>query len=207
LRDDGDVSDTQTRRRENTRARLVAAAEGVFAAKGVRRVTVDDLVGAAGFTRGAFYSNFSSIEEVFFAVFQQLSEEMLARVRTTVDETPEGEFTLEKVINDLRPVAGRWYAVQAEFTLLALRSEEARVIFREHHDMFEDQMLQLIEDVMDRLGRVPEVPLRQLTETVIALYLHALLQESLGLRTLDLDELTGTVLPGVMLGLSREKDR
>ena len=50
------------RRRENTRARLIEAAEVVFATTGLKRVTVDDLVGAAGFTRGAFYSNFSSIE-------------------------------------------------------------------------------------------------------------------------------------------------
>jgi hypothetical protein len=108
-------------------------------------------------------------------------------------------------MEDLRPVAQRWYAVQAEFTLLALRSEEARTIFRQHREMFEDQMVELIEDVMDRLGRVPEIPLEQLTETAIALYLHALMQESLGLETLDLDQLTGTVLPLVILGLSREK--
>ena len=57
----------RSRRRVNTRARLVEAAEDVFVRKGLKRVTVDDLVGAAGFTRGAFYSNFSSIEEVFFA--------------------------------------------------------------------------------------------------------------------------------------------
>ena len=60
-----DTTPATTRRRENTRARLLEAAEDVFVRKGLNRVTVDDLVGAAGFTRGAFYSNFSSLEEVF----------------------------------------------------------------------------------------------------------------------------------------------
>lgn len=197
---------TPRRRRENTRARLVAAAEEVFAAKGVRRVTVDDLVGAAGFTRGAFYSNFTSIEEVFFAVFQAQSAELLAIVRGVLDETPEEEFSIGLVIERMQPVAQRWYLVQTEFTLLALRNEEARAVFREQRAMFEDQMVEVIGDVIAKLGRVPSIPLEQLTEVAIALYLHALVQEGLGVPTLGLDELTGTVLPQLLLGLSREKE-
>jgi AcrR family transcriptional regulator len=193
------------RRRQNTRARLIAAAEDVFADKGLRRVTVDDLVGAAGFTRGAFYSNFGSIEEVFYALFRAQSEQMLDTVRTLLDETPDVEFSIGLILARLRPLSRRWYVIQTEFTLLALRSEEARVVFREQRAVFEDQMVAVIADVLDRLGRVPEVPIKQLTESAIALYLHALCQEGLGMDTLDVDELTGTVLPQLLMGLSREK--
>lgn len=193
------------RRRQNTRARLIAAAEDVFADKGLRRVTVDDLAGAAGYTRGAFYSNFSSIEEIFYALFRTQSEQMLDRVRELLDETPDDEFSIGLLLARLRPLSRRWYVIQTEFTLLALRSEEARVVFREHRAVFEDQMVAVIADVLDRLGRVPAVPIKQLTESAIALYLHALSQEGLGLDTLDVDELTGTVLPQLLIGLSREK--
>ncbi len=196
---------TTLRRRQNTRARLIAAAEDVFTAKGLRRVTVDDLVGEAGFTRGAFYSNFSSIDEVFYALFRAQSEQMLATVRTLLDETPDEEFSIGLLLGRLRPISQKWYVIQTEFTLLALRNEEARIIFREHRELFEDQMVSVIADVLDRLGRVPAVPIKQLTESAIALYLHALCQEGLGLDTLDLDELTETVLPQLLLGLSREK--
>jgi AcrR family transcriptional regulator len=196
---------TLLRRRENTRARLIAAAEEVFAAKGIRRVTVDDLVGAAGFTRGAFYSNFSSIEEVFYALFRARSEAMIGTVRAVIDETPDEKFSVGLILDRLRPLSRRWHVIQTEFTLFALRSEEAREIFREHHALFEDQMCSLIVDVLGRLGRVPAIPIKQLAETSIALYLHALTQEGLGIETLDIDELTGTVLPEVLLGLSREK--
>ena len=198
-------AETTLRRRQNTRARLIAAAEDVFTAKGLRRVTVDDLVGAAGFTRGAFYSNFSSIDEVFYALFRAQSEQMLDTVRTLLDETPDEEFSIGLLLGRLRPMSQRWYVIQTEFTLLALRNEEARIIFREHRELFEDQMVSVIADVLDRLGRVPAVPIKQLTESAIALYLHALCQEGLGLDTLDLDELTETVLPQLLLGLSREK--
>jgi AcrR family transcriptional regulator len=199
-------ADPTVRRRVNTRARLLAAAEDVFVIKGLKRVTVDDLVGAAGFTRGAFYSNFSSIEEVFFALFKKQSETMLAIVREVVDQTPEGEFSIGLVLERLRPVSARWYVIQAEFTLLALRSEQARVLFQEHRAMFEDQMVGVFSDLVAKLGRVPTVSLKQLTETAIALYLHSLAQEGLGMGTLDTDELTNIVLPQVIMGLSRPVD-
>lgn len=201
-------ADPLPRKRENTRARLLEAAEGVFAEKGLKRVTVDDLVGAAGFTRGAFYSNFSSIDEVFFTLFEQLSEQMLAVVREVIDAVPEGEFSLESlglVFERLKPIGQRWFVIQAEFTLLAVRSESAHEVFWEHRQRFETQMVELIGDVLDRLGREPVLPLQQTTETAVALYLHALGQDALGLGALGTDELVEIVLPQVLLGLSRER--
>lgn len=196
------------RRRENTRARLIEAAEDVFTTTGLKRVTVDDLVGAAGFTRGAFYSNFSSIEEVFFALFEQQSERMLEVVREVIDSIPEAEFSLDSVgliLESLNPIARRWYVIQTEFTLLALRNEEARRVFQEHRQQFESQMVGVIGEVMRLLGREPSIPLKQLTETAIALYLHSLGQDGLGIGTLNTDELVNIVLPQLILGLSHPR--
>jgi len=50
----------RSRRREETRARLVGAAVEVFAAQGITASTVEQVCDRAGFTRGAFYSNFES---------------------------------------------------------------------------------------------------------------------------------------------------
>jgi AcrR family transcriptional regulator len=196
------------RRRENTRARLIEAAEDVFASTGLKRVTVDDLVGAAGFTRGAFYSNFSSIEEVFFALFEQQSERMLAVVRDVIDSIPEDEFSPDSIgliLDSLHPLGQRWYVIQSEFTLLALRNEEARAVYRQHREQFQSQMVDVIGDVVRLLGREPLIPLEQLAETAIALYLHALGQDGLGIGTLNTDELVRTVLPQLILGLSRPR--
>jgi AcrR family transcriptional regulator len=193
------------RRRANTRARLVEAALGVFAEKGVKRVTVDDLVGAAGFTRGAFYSNFSSIEEVFFAVFEEQSRAMIESVRSRIDSVPDREFSLESlgpILEGLLPLSRTWYLIQTEFTLLALRSDQARRVFAEHHQMFRGEMVELLGDVVARLGREPAVPLEQLTETAIGLYLHSLAHESLGTGSLDTRTLVESVLPRVLVGLS-----
>ena len=199
--------DHTRRRRENTRARLLAAADEVFVREGLGHTTVDKLVGEAGFTRGAFYSNFSSIQEVFFAVFDEQSQQMLALVESAVRAVPEEEFspaTLSGVLAALDPISERWFVLQTEFTLLGLRDAQARAFLQEHRDGFEDQMQALIADVVRRLGRVPVVPLEQLSETAIGLYVHSLGQAALGFGTLTPTELATRILPGVVLGLSRE---
>jgi AcrR family transcriptional regulator len=197
------------RRRVHTRARLLEAAEDVFVRKGLRGVTVDDLVGAAGFTRGAFYSNFSSIEEVYFAVFEQQSARLLEIVTEVTESVPEGEFTMDSlglILDAIAPLGRRFFVLQTEFTLLALRSESARTIFREHRDRLEQRMQQAIGDVLHRLGREPVVSLELVSETAVALYLHSLGQEGLGFGSLDPRQLVESVLPQVILGLTREGD-
>jgi AcrR family transcriptional regulator len=197
------------RRRENTRARLLEAARDVFAEKGVRRVTVDELVGAAGFTRGAFYSNFSSIEEVFFAVFEDQAEQMLHAVRQAIESVPEGEFSLESIgviLESLQPFGRQWYLIHTEFVLLALRNAEARAVLADHSRRFRAELVEVIGDVLIRLERVPAIPLEQVTETAVALYMHSIAQEHLGEQTLGTDELLGSVLPRVVLGLSDSPD-
>lgn len=194
------------RRRENTRARLLEAALEVFAEKGLKRVTVDDLVGAAGFTRGAFYSNFSSIEEVFFAVFDDQSRRMMRTVRETIDAIPAGEFSpasMGLILDSLLPFGRTWYLIQSEFTLLALRNEEARQVFAAHHRRFEHEMEELIADIIARLDREPTIPIQKLTETAIALYLHSIAHENLGTGALGTADLVDIVLPQVLIGLSR----
>src|ERR1700761_1510965 len=60
-----------TKRRAETRARLIEAAFQVFADKGFGAVRIDDVCKAAGYTRGAFYSQFDSLDELFFTLYDQ----------------------------------------------------------------------------------------------------------------------------------------
>ena len=58
------MSTPATRSRENTRARLLEAAAQVFAEAGLDGASVEAVCERAGFTRGAFYSNFESKDEL-----------------------------------------------------------------------------------------------------------------------------------------------
>lgn len=75
-----------TRSRENTRARLLDAAAQVFAEVGLDGASVEAVCDRAGFTRGAFYSNFESKDELFLMLAGSVAEQRVSAVRTRVDE-------------------------------------------------------------------------------------------------------------------------
>ncbi|MGN0063027.1 MAG: TetR/AcrR family transcriptional regulator [Nocardioides sp.] len=178
----------RTRRRENTRERLLEAAVGVFVDTGLKRVTVDDLVGAAGFTRGAFYSNFTSVDEVFFEVFRRYANGMLDQVREQIAAVPDGAFGVEAVGEVLASLAGPgspWVVLHGEFTLLALRDERAREVLAVFSREMRAQVVEVIDDVLARLGRRGSVPTDQLAQLVISLQFHAMTLGALGDTTLS----------------------
>lgn len=65
---------TPERRRELTRNALVEAATEVFARRGFHGASLEEIAEAAGFTRGAIYSNFSSKEELLLAVVDRYND-------------------------------------------------------------------------------------------------------------------------------------
>ncbi|CAH0191040.1 HTH-type transcriptional repressor AcnR [Microbacterium oxydans] len=80
-----------TRSRENTRARLLEAAAQVFAEVGLDGASVEAVCERAGFTRGAFYSNFESKDELFLTLTASVADIRVGAVRTRVEElTAEG---------------------------------------------------------------------------------------------------------------------
>ena len=78
------VARAGTRRREQTRARLLDAAHEVFAEVGMDAASVETICERAGFTRGAFYSNFESKDELFLALVTSLSDAKLDAVASRV---------------------------------------------------------------------------------------------------------------------------
>jgi AcrR family transcriptional regulator len=59
---------TRQESRAATRARLIESAGEVFAERGFYGASVEEITDRAGFSRGAFYSNFTSREDLFLAV-------------------------------------------------------------------------------------------------------------------------------------------
>jgi AcrR family transcriptional regulator len=75
-----------SRRRENTQARLLDAAAQVFAEVGLEGASVEAICERAGFTRGAFYSNFESKDELFLKLAAGVTEQRLVQVRERIAE-------------------------------------------------------------------------------------------------------------------------
>ena len=73
---------TQAERTEATRGALIAAARELFAERGYAAVGTEEIVRAAGVTRGALYHHFEGKPDLFRAVFEQLEGELAERFAT-----------------------------------------------------------------------------------------------------------------------------
>ena len=73
---------SQAERSETTRAALVEAARPLFAERGYAAVGTEEIVRAAGVTRGALYHHFDGKRELFEAVYEQIEVELAERIAT-----------------------------------------------------------------------------------------------------------------------------
>jgi AcrR family transcriptional regulator len=67
-------------RSDATRAELIAVGRRLFAERGYAGVATEELVRAAGVTRGALYHHFAGKEELFEAVYEDVERELVERI-------------------------------------------------------------------------------------------------------------------------------
>ncbi|TQF66437.1 TetR/AcrR family transcriptional regulator [Rhodococcus spelaei] len=149
------------RSRAQTRERLLVAALDVFADEGFGRSTVEQVCERAGFSRGAFYSNFDSLDELFLAMWEQRSAAMLDGIRnavTTAESDAATEpFDLDRAAARILaaiPVEDRWYRVTAEFTAHALRNPELKPVMAARESAIQATILPIVEAALGGAGRV-----------------------------------------------------
>ncbi|MBR1125335.1 TetR/AcrR family transcriptional regulator [Bradyrhizobium lablabi] len=65
--------------RDDTRDKLFEAAAAVFEEQGINAASIEAIAAAAGFTRGAFYSNFASKDELIIAMLEDHVEQLVRR--------------------------------------------------------------------------------------------------------------------------------
>ncbi|PXY31064.1 TetR/AcrR family transcriptional regulator [Prauserella muralis] len=83
---------SQAERSRTTRATLIQTARALFAQHGYAAVPADDIVHAAGVTRGALYHHFDDKQGLFRAVVEQLEAEIMAEI-VAVTETADDPWT------------------------------------------------------------------------------------------------------------------
>ena len=112
---------TREESKEVTRMRLIEAAERLFIRRGFDDASVDEISEMAGYSRGAFYSNFENKEQVFLAVIDQRRPKALDDI-------------LQQVSAPVERIAAvrNWFANQWRLRdFIALRMEFSRRAFRD----------------------------------------------------------------------------
>jgi AcrR family transcriptional regulator len=115
-----------SRRREATRQKLLDAAAQVFAEVGLDAASVEAICERAGFTRGAFYSNFDSKDELFLELAGNVSRARVDAVRDRV-AVLESEGALHVVATDALSIVQQILDVSGDDRLAVLLMSEIRI--------------------------------------------------------------------------------
>lgn len=176
----GTEASAESRRRARTRERLLEAAVGLFAERGFEGSSVEDIARAAGFTKGAVYSNFRTKEELFLAVFEAQTDQLLTTLREAVETVDPGQLEkrddglLATVFARLFPKARQWYLVNIEFQLFAIRRQGFSAAYAAMRRRFRSRMAEVLEQALARADCRPVMPSEQLVEIIVPVYLNSL---------------------------------
>jgi AcrR family transcriptional regulator len=163
---------TREESRRLTRERLIDAAAAVFAERGYRRASVEEIAARAGYTIGALYSNFSGKEEVLLALLEQRVAQIAERIVTAA-------LQADTPTDKLRAGAREWmeflddepelYALMVEFWTIWVRDDEQRPHHGRRFAAVREYIGGLIQQKADEIGVTMALPPDQIGAVVLAL--------------------------------------
>ncbi|MEU7063838.1 TetR/AcrR family transcriptional regulator [Streptomyces sp. NPDC046161] len=134
------------RRREHTRERLLDAAGRVLVEQGYAKTSIEDMCAAAGYTRGAFYSNFESKPDLVLALFDRHSAHRLDQLEGLLhDPAPGAARRIGELLLAVDPQERGWILLFLEFRLDAARDPGLSVRLHEHDKAVTGALAALLE--------------------------------------------------------------
>jgi len=131
--------------RAEVRERLLAAGARAFAEQGVHEARLDDIAAAAGFSKGAVYSNFASKDDLVAQVMQRATNLVLGSLRELV----HADVAASEIGDVVRAAFGR-HDQSAQFALLselrghAMRHPEFMSEFVRQRRFLQEGVLELV---------------------------------------------------------------
>ncbi|SNR41793.1 transcriptional regulator, TetR family [Haloechinothrix alba] len=208
-----------TPRRAETRRRLVDAAFDVLTEHGIRDARIELICERAGFSRGAFYSNFTSKEDLFLAMYEEQMHERGERLRVVIDDVLAGNVVAERqsLRETVRQIGTlfmeplvpdqRWHLLVSEFRVHALRQPRLREQAERAQRRFFDEIGDILADMLRRLDITLRVTPHDAVSVLAAIYEKALERALFeGVDATTDDRLLTEVLPEVLLSLIVRED-
>lgn len=163
-----------------TRRRLLAAAEKTFARDGFEAARLEDIAGLAGYTRGAFYANFRSKEDIFFALLEDWVGERIREVNAVLAKHANPATRLRALRELYAQLAKdrRLVLLSLEFKLYAIRHPEAHARLRVRQRRIRASAGDLLHRLAEATGHKLPVPTTAAAAALAALS-NALLLENL----------------------------
>jgi AcrR family transcriptional regulator len=188
-----------------TRQLLLQAAAEVFGRQGYHGATLDEVAAAAGFTKGAVYSNFKSKEDLLLALLETFHQQEMEEVRALLDasEVPATERLSDFLV--LFPVPGEQMGDDSLYLELCLQSRtnpEVRRRLAELDRTIVASLTALLESERPRQGLQPLASPERTSRIVLALMRGIVLMREIDPEQVDepLLEAAMTFLAGALTG-------
>jgi AcrR family transcriptional regulator len=146
--------------REQTTQRLLDAAQKLIARKGLDAASVENIAAAAGYSRGAFYSNFSSKDDLFIELLRRDHQKGMAELNALrMSEVP-----IDEVQQRARDIYGQMFRDNESFMnwtearMLAARDARFRGKLEALMAEKRGQIAAFIQYFHDRVGVPPALP-------------------------------------------------
>ena len=151
---------TREESREQTTKHLLDAGQKLIAQKGLNATSVEDITAAAGYSRGAFYSNFDTKYDLFIEVLRRDHLDTHDQFMALCDD----EIPFPQLLGRLRELYGLQYRNDesllnwAEARMLAARDPEFRARLHEVDAEKRHDINAVVEYVFRRAGGTPQLP-------------------------------------------------
>jgi AcrR family transcriptional regulator len=162
---------TREEARLQTRERLLDAAADVFKRLGYHGASLEAVAEAAGYTKGAVYSNFDTKADLFQALLDRYVQAEIAS-----QEQLFAGITLEAAIDSLEAIFERqirsdplWTVLRMEFWLVASRDPEVRRRLVAEAEPYRQRAGNVIDDLLAEAGQTTPFTGRELGILINAL--------------------------------------
>jgi AcrR family transcriptional regulator len=164
---------TRQEKQAATRQALIEAASQVFARDGIDGASLEDICEQAGFSRGAFYSNFADKRQLFLETLDRRTADNLAEIATAFGD---GETIDDRLVNGARAaerVVDRdhvWCQLYYEGWVLASRDEKFRTTYAQRYEAMRQAIADVIEAAASASATDLGVSSRELASALVAFF-------------------------------------
>jgi AcrR family transcriptional regulator len=162
---------TRDQQREQTRQRLREALVMLVAERGFNGASIDGIAAAAGYSRGAFYANYDSKEELLIdaAMFRQHDEtdawiKAIEECDSVSGLLPALDTRFAEFIAD-----ERWNLFTIELRLHAQRDPVFGASYEQAFHRVTERVGEMLQKMFQKAGATPRLPLTELVPMVSAL--------------------------------------
>ncbi|HEY1169256.1 MAG TPA: TetR/AcrR family transcriptional regulator [Candidatus Limnocylindrales bacterium] len=159
-------------RKAQTRERLLDAAAQVFAQRGFEAASLDEVAAAAGYTKGAVYSNFAGKTDLLIALLERRIDVQSAEYAHRFEGRDAEEIArdLLKPADHMSDSEKQFLVLLVEFWLHAMHDERARVLIAEQYERARTVVGKLLVDSgYEKLVTEPKLEPRDMAIVIEAL--------------------------------------